>query len=78
MRTHQSLPEQPLFRSIRPADRPDAPAFSGTSLAGKPLVLAGHRGEVVVVNAWASGAAGAVQNPPSIAYNASWATGACG
>ncbi|MFD8112283.1 TlpA family protein disulfide reductase [Streptomyces microflavus] len=54
LRTHRSLPEQPLFRSIRPADRPDAPAFSGTSLAGKPLSLAGHRGEVVVVNAWAS------------------------
>ncbi|MBK5996273.1 TlpA family protein disulfide reductase, partial [Streptomyces sp. MBT58] len=54
LRTYRSLPEQPLFRSIRPADRPDAPALAGTSLAGKPLSLADHRGEVVVVNAWAS------------------------
>ncbi|MFE7457594.1 TlpA family protein disulfide reductase [Streptomyces sp. NPDC057554] len=54
LRTQQPLPEQPLYRSIEPADRPEAPAFSGTSLSGKPLRLADFRGQVVVVNAWAS------------------------
>lgn len=36
------------------ADRPKAPAISGTTLDGKPLDVAAMRGKVVVVNFWAS------------------------
>ena len=37
-----------------PGHRPPAPAVSGTTLAGAPLLLSGYRGSVVVLNFWAS------------------------
>jgi thiol-disulfide isomerase/thioredoxin len=39
---------------IAPADREVLPTVSGTSLDGKPLSTADHRGQVVVVNVWGS------------------------
>jgi thiol-disulfide isomerase/thioredoxin len=39
---------------IAPADRPPAPALSGTTLDGERLDVADYRGTVVVLNFWAS------------------------
>ncbi|MFJ7591257.1 TlpA family protein disulfide reductase [Streptomyces sp. NPDC097617] len=39
---------------IDPAARPAAPELSGDDLDGKPLALAGFRGQVVVLNVWGS------------------------
>ncbi|TAK70134.1 MAG: TlpA family protein disulfide reductase [Actinomycetota bacterium] len=39
---------------LAPADRQVAPQLAGTTLAGDRFDLAAHRGEVVVLNVWAS------------------------
>ncbi len=39
---------------LDPASRPPAPELTGTTLDGSPFSLAEHRGEVVVLNVWAS------------------------
>jgi thiol-disulfide isomerase/thioredoxin len=39
---------------ITPADRPPAPQLSGTTLEGEPLDVSDYRGQVVVLNFWAS------------------------
>jgi peroxiredoxin len=49
----QSGMSQP-FQRVPVAERADAPAFSGRTVDGKPLRLSDYRGEVVVVNAWAT------------------------
>ncbi|BBC34854.1 hypothetical protein SGFS_061480 [Streptomyces graminofaciens] len=43
-----------LLKSFAPGDRVDAPDFSGTTLTGDKVRLSDYRGEIVVVNAWAS------------------------
>ncbi|WP_446721047.1 TlpA family protein disulfide reductase [Luteococcus sp. H138] len=42
------------YAVIAPADRKPAPEISGTTLDGKQLNLADHKGKVVVVNVWGS------------------------
>ncbi|MDW8810177.1 TlpA disulfide reductase family protein [Streptomyces scabiei] len=42
------------FKRVPAAERADAPAFSGRTLDGKPVRLSDYRGEIVVVNAWAT------------------------
>jgi peroxiredoxin len=49
----QSGMSQP-FQRVPVAERADAPAFSGRTVDGKPVRLSDYRGEVVVVNAWAT------------------------
>ncbi|MEU3721530.1 TlpA disulfide reductase family protein [Streptomyces sp. NPDC031705] len=39
---------------VAPGTRQDAPALAGADLEGKPVSLAGFRGQVVVVNVWRS------------------------
>ncbi|MER7463371.1 TlpA disulfide reductase family protein [Streptomyces sp. NPDC097981] len=39
---------------VDPGARPDAPALTGDDLDGKPVSLAGLRGNVVVLNVWGS------------------------
>lgn len=39
---------------IAPDDRKPAPDLRGTTLDGEPFVLSEHRGEIVVLNVWAS------------------------
>ena len=39
---------------IAEVDRPPAPALAGTTLTGEPLDVADYRGQVVVLNFWAS------------------------
>ena len=39
---------------IAVADRPPAPRLAGTTLAGEPLDVADFRGQIVVLNFWAS------------------------
>jgi thiol-disulfide isomerase/thioredoxin len=39
---------------IAVGDRPPAPALAGTTLEGEPLDVADYRGQVVVLNFWAS------------------------
>ncbi|MEV8015197.1 TlpA disulfide reductase family protein [Streptomyces sp. NPDC086554] len=45
--------EGPL-KSYAPAERKQAPAWSGETVDGKKIDLADYRGKVVVVNAWAA------------------------
>lgn len=40
--------------TIDPADREDVPTIKGTTIDGTPVDVADHRGQVVVVNVWAS------------------------
>ncbi|MEU1555967.1 TlpA disulfide reductase family protein [Streptomyces scabiei] len=42
------------FKRVPVAERADAPAFSGRTVDGKQVRLSDYRGEVVVVNAWAT------------------------
>ncbi|MDX3521121.1 TlpA disulfide reductase family protein [Streptomyces scabiei] len=42
------------FKRVPVAERADAPAFSGRTVDGKPVRLSDYRGEIVVVNAWAT------------------------
>ncbi|MFM9594319.1 TlpA family protein disulfide reductase [Streptomyces scabiei] len=42
------------FKRVAVGERADAPAFSGRTVDGKPVRLSDYRGEVVVVNAWAT------------------------
>ncbi|MGA4850529.1 TlpA family protein disulfide reductase [Streptomyces sp. G5(2025)] len=42
------------LKSYAPADRKQAPAWSGETVDGKKIDLASYRDKVVVVNAWAS------------------------
>lgn len=49
------------------AERPAAPALSGVTLTGEPLDLAELRGQVVVVNAWASWCPPCVEELPLLA-----------
>jgi thiol-disulfide isomerase/thioredoxin len=44
-----------------------APALSGTTLDGKPAALADHRGDVVVLNVWASWCAPCRAEAPTLA-----------
>ncbi|UUU23594.1 TlpA family protein disulfide reductase [Streptomyces sp. DSM 40750] len=43
-----------LFKSVPVAERADAPDFSGSTVDEDPVRLSDYRGEVVVVNAWAT------------------------
>jgi peroxiredoxin len=43
-----------LYKDIPVAERPAAPDFAGTTVEGEPVRLSDFRGDVVVVNAWAS------------------------
>jgi len=47
-------PGDPLARTLKEGERPDAPDFAGTSLDGDQVRLSDYRGKVVLVNAWAS------------------------
>ena len=55
-------PSSPQLEAVDPgengliaeADRPMAPALTGTTLEGEPLDVADYRGQVVVLNFWAS------------------------
>ncbi|MDX3281225.1 TlpA family protein disulfide reductase [Streptomyces scabiei] len=49
----QSDMSQP-FERVPVAERTDAPVFSGRTVDGKQVRLSDYRGEVVVVNAWAT------------------------
>ncbi|MEV7435424.1 TlpA family protein disulfide reductase [Streptomyces griseoviridis] len=49
-----SSPGDPLTRTWKEGDRIAAPDLAGTSLDGDPVRLSDFRGEVVLVNAWAS------------------------
>lgn len=51
---------------IRPADRKPPPQATGTSLDGKKISLADHRGEITVVNFWASWCAPCRGEAPSL------------
>ncbi|MFE7839024.1 TlpA family protein disulfide reductase [Streptomyces sp. NPDC057474] len=51
--TGQSGRSQP-FKSVPVAERVDAPDFSGSTVDADPARLSDYRGEVVVVNAWAT------------------------
>ena len=55
-------PRTPQLEAVDPGedgliaepDRPPAPALAGTTLEGEPLDVADYRGQVVVLNFWAS------------------------
>jgi peroxiredoxin len=46
--------EGSVLRRVPAAQREDAPDFSGTTVDGRPIRLSDYRGDVVVVNAWAT------------------------
>ncbi|WP_159770304.1 TlpA family protein disulfide reductase [Streptomyces sp. HM190] len=46
--------EGSALRRVPAAQREDAPDFSGTTVDGRPVRLSDYRGDVVVVNAWAT------------------------
>jgi len=56
-RTVSAEPLAPLFKTLDLRGYPTrtaAPAFSGSTLEGRPLSIAEHRGKVIVLNFWAS------------------------
>ncbi|KUJ68148.1 redoxin domain-containing protein [Streptomyces albus subsp. albus] len=53
--------------TVRADERRPAPDLSGTTLQGKPLDVADYRGQVVVVNLWASQCGPCRREAPSLA-----------
>ncbi|MGW1747928.1 TlpA family protein disulfide reductase [Streptomyces sp. NPDC002092] len=47
-------PGDPLIRTWKEGERPAVPNLSGPSLEGRTVSLSDYRGEVVLINAWAS------------------------